>query len=203
MNWSWCPSRLPNVEEWYKKEINPRGTIPALKLPSGGIVHESTNIAMVLEESLRGRGSQLLPDDPLRRASIRVFCGEADTMIASFAALLRAREAHLEDRRKTCRDNIRFVEGLIAEQHRTAGSIGPYFLGSDFSIADLHLVPFLDRFRYSLHEFHGFDVFKEAPLLKAMLSASLQRASVQNSRLNRETYLMVYSRYVRVKKSKM
>jgi len=57
--------------EWYKQNINPYGTVPAL-YDHGKAVFESVIIAEYIEEKWLEKGTRLLPTDPHERAAVRL-----------------------------------------------------------------------------------------------------------------------------------
>jgi len=67
---------------------------------------------------------------------------------------------------------------------------GPYFLGKDFSLADVVAAPFFDRFRYTLPHYRGFHVLPSAshdkeypwaPRARAWFAAVEQRKSFKET----------------------
>jgi glutathione S-transferase len=54
------------------RDINPKGSVPALKLENGQVITESLIVAQYIIEEY-GAKTTLLPDDALQRATIRLF----------------------------------------------------------------------------------------------------------------------------------
>jgi len=178
--------------EWFTKDINPLGTVPAVKC-GDDIILESNIITEFLEETYKGVGTQLLPDSPAQRAAIRFFIDRTGSFVTDMNALLFAKDPSKQESAKSeIIADLAFMEGLLARQSKE----GPYFLGSNISLADIAIVPFLDRHRILLSTYRQFDLFATAPRLKKLLAAAEQRTSFKKTSLPGEEYVKVYAAYV-------
>ncbi|KAJ3185828.1 Glutathione S-transferase omega-1 [Gaertneriomyces sp. JEL0708] len=79
---------LTNKPEWYS-QINSKGKVPALELPTGDVFTESMVILWYLEELAAKEGKGLLPEDPYLRAQIRLSIATFESAVQSpiYAAL--------------------------------------------------------------------------------------------------------------------
>ena len=81
----------------------------------------------------------------------------------------------------------------------------PFFLGSQLTLADTSLVPFLDRFSATLSRYRGFQLLPALPApaaapalprLAALLAASRQRPAFQATSQSAEFYANAYRSYL-------
>ena len=76
-------------------------------------------------------------------------------------------------------------------------SKGPYLLGKDFTLADLHVLPFLQRLVITLKHWKNYELPKDKfPNLLLWLNACLSRESVKESSMSKEKTIEVYTRFV-------
>lgn len=81
---------------------------------------------------------------------------------------------------------MQFAE-LLTQQSAT----GPYFLGQQFSLADVALAPFVQRISALNKEFLGgfyFEAIKNSPRLGQWILGNLKRPSVQETYLGDEKF---------------
>ena len=97
------------------------------------------------------RPALLLPDDPQERAKIRLFlelCGNAFNSYVPFLRVqneeqLQEEYTRLQDQMKQV-DAFLLVAGASSSTQSTTGE-GPFVLGSQFTLAEIHLAPFVQR----------------------------------------------------------
>lgn len=170
---------------WYH-EINPRGTVPTLK-HGDRIVFESNLIAQYVDDTFDPKQS-LFPGSAYDRHRVRFFLEQVGEFVGSAYGFLSDRAGKDE-----FEANVKNLEKLLAEQSPS----GPFFLGDTFSLADIALVPFLDRFRHTLFAFvDGYDIFASAPRLKALHAAATLRPSVFQTNQSGAFYIDAYKGYV-------
>lgn len=175
--------------EWYNNEVNPRHQVPALKLPDGRSIPESLVVVQYIDEAFPG--VSLTPADLKDRADARVFVSDLDNFIGGLYKILREKDAvKREDLVKSTAEDVAYLEKVL-----TAKSAGPFFLGQTFSFADVAILPFLDRFRYTLQELRGVDFLANAPRLRGLLAAAEQRESFKQSSQTKDFYVHYYKSY--------
>ncbi|KAI1811151.1 hypothetical protein GGS20DRAFT_588811 [Poronia punctata] len=118
-------------------EANPRGLVPAIK-QGDWASGESTVILEYLED--HDRGVPLLPTDPRLKANCRLWIDHINAKIVpAFFSLMRAgdsqKQAELTDS----------LQSEIVALVQAADERGPYFLGKDLCLVDVHLAPFVLR----------------------------------------------------------
>jgi glutathione S-transferase len=117
--------------------ISPYGKVPVL-LHADGRIYESAIINEYLDESFPAPA--LMPADPLQRAEARIwmdYCTQ--TLIKLSWELYKAStEADRTTATKALRDCFLFIEQAGLQPL----SEGPYWLGEQFSLVDIHYLPF-------------------------------------------------------------
>ena len=175
--------------EWFNTEINPRQALPALRLENGLVIPESLVVVQYLDEAFPSNIA-LMPKDPKDRADIRVFIADFDTLVSGLQKVKFEKD---ESKRapliQSSKEDIAFIERALE-----AKSKGPYFLGEQFSLADIAILPVTDRNRYTLPEFFGFDFLAEAPRLAALISAAETRSSFRDTTQSKEAYLAYFKK---------
>ena len=176
--------------DWYNKDVNPRATVPALRLANGQVVPESLVVIQYLDEAFPD--VPLMPKDPKDRADIRVFIADFDSAVGGlFKILFEKDDAKRAELIKSAQDDIAFIERALE-----AKSKGPYFLGEQFSLADVAILPFLDRLRHTLLELRGFNLFEHAPRLSALIAAADQRPSFRETSQSKDRYVSDVKAYL-------
>lgn len=122
---------LKNMPEWYRA-LSPNQKVPLLELDDGQLVWESAIIGEYLEEAYPTPA--LLPEQPMQRARYRLALDQlGNTLLPAFYGVLRNGEGP-----------ERLLEALDAlEAHDWQG--GPYWLGSQASLADFNAYPWFER----------------------------------------------------------
>lgn len=176
--------------EWYNKEVNPRETVPALRLANGQVVPESLVVVQYLDDAFPE--VPLLPKDPKDRADVRVFISDFDSATGGlYRIIFEKDDAARAELLKSGLDDIAYIERALV-----AKSAGPFFLGEHFSFADIAVLPFLDRFRPAILEFRGVDILANAPRLAALVAAAEKRASFQATAQTKEYYLAEFKKHL-------
>ena len=132
---------LYNRPDWWA-ELSPYGKVPLLK-HGDGIVYESAIINEYLDEVFPD--TPLRPANPLQRAQARIWIDYCDTrFMPACHQLIQDRknaDKQVENRAKL-REVLTFME---QEGLRKLGN-GPYWIGTEFTLADVQFAPFVERF---------------------------------------------------------
>ncbi|XP_078607001.1 glutathione S-transferase A-like [Branchiostoma floridae x Branchiostoma japonicum] len=159
-------------------KINPRGQAPAFK-HGNVIVNESLAICLYLENTFKAQGTKLLPDDPAQQGLVLQRAVESQNIRekAAFGVLsyfFRTKpedrtEAMLEEKKKTCHEELQVWEGYLAKL-----GDGSHIAGKNFSLADVCAFPFiatLVRMGFNMsrypHLAKYYDLVKDRPSVKA------------------------------------
>ncbi|GAW20213.1 hypothetical protein ANO14919_097100 [Xylariales sp. No.14919] len=126
-------------------EANPRGLVPAIR-QGDWASGESTVILEYLEDY--DRGVPLLPTNPRLKANCRLWIDHVNAKIVpAFFALMRTPDLQKQT------EYIDRLQGDILALVQAADERGPYFLGGDLCLVDIHLAPFVLRMSRILREF--------------------------------------------------
>jgi len=130
---------------------SPRGLLPALD-NEGEHVYDSIVLLEYVHEIFNG--PPLLPTSPLARAKVRLWSKHVDLhIVPNFERLLAAHDA---EARAMAREDL--VQALaLFEEAMSPLAKGPFFLGSDFSMADAVLAPWWLRMCSVLRAYRKFD----------------------------------------------
>ena len=183
--------------DWFLS-INPRGKVPTLRVPTTAdyaIIYESAicneflcDYATSLEQE-----HTLMPTDPFIRARIRLLNDHCDNVFAKtqFTYLMN-KEDDKDD--ELCTD---MESALNTYEEALVGSKGPYLLGGDFTLADVHVFPFIQRLLITLKHYKDYELQKDKfPKLLAWIDICLARESVMESSMTEEKTISVYDRFV-------
>lgn len=182
--------------DWYLK-INPRGKVPALRLPTAdyAVIYESAicneflcDYATTLEQD-----HTLMPTDPFLRAKIRLLNDHCDNVFSKtqFTYLMNKDDEKEDD---LCGE---MESALAAYEDALTESKGPFLLGNDFTLADVHLLPFIQRLVITLKHWKNYEMPSDKfPNLLAWHDSCLGRESVKESSISKEKMIEIYQRFV-------
>ncbi|KAF9130408.1 hypothetical protein BGW39_003098 [Mortierella sp. 14UC] len=169
-NYRWCPyaaravlalaeTKHPyeNIEidlsvprpDWFLKDINPYGQVPAIKIDDKDIVIESLFVAEYVADLHPESG--LWPTDALQRAQTRYLIHHwgTHTQPAFHKAAFTLDPSDAAERHQSWITQLEKIDHLLRSAHKTSqpglNGDGPFFLGSQFTFADLALASFLTR----------------------------------------------------------
>ncbi|KAF7730279.1 hypothetical protein EC973_002522 [Apophysomyces ossiformis] len=190
------PLPLPSITRF--KNVNPDQKVPTI-----GVDDYNLPESMVILEFLNDLFPEknLLPKDPLKRAQIRFAIEFFTVKVAPiwFTYVLQSQDPQA---RQVYIDNmntgLRRLNDLLLEQAPT----GPYFLGDQYSIADIAMAPFILRSqlynRLYMNDLQ-FEAVQQLPRLAEFLKGMTQRPSVQATMISEEDFIEVLS-HIGVKK---
>ncbi|KAI1268811.1 hypothetical protein F5Y18DRAFT_372570 [Xylariaceae sp. FL1019] len=147
MQYQYCETD-PFKRPTHLLEANPRGMTPAIR-EGDWASGESTVILEYLED--HDRRLPLLPTDPRLKANCRLWIDHINAKIVpAFFALMRAQEFA---RQQECIERLR---SEIMALTQAADERGPYFLGSDLCLVDIHVAPFALRMSRILRDLRNW-----------------------------------------------
>ncbi|KAG0245904.1 thioredoxin-like protein [Mortierella sp. GBAus27b] len=191
--------------DWYLKDINPYGQVPALKVNDDNIILESLIVAEYIAEI--HPESELLSNDALQRAQSRYLIQHwgSRTHPAIHKAIVSLDPVESAKLRQDVIVELEKVDVLLRKASGRDESSGPFFLGDKFTYADLALAPFLARlFLISAYQEKGtheaFEAsLRENPKVQRFLTwrdALLKRPSLQNATAPQEELVQAYRKYL-------
>lgn len=188
-----------NKEAWFKeayanafgRDPNADGKVPII-IHGDKTITESDLISWYLAETFP-TGTQLIPTDTFQRLKMRRFIQEVPGKL--IAAFYSTRNYHL----KTEEEKIQVVNKILENLRIVEREIeGPYVLGDTFSLADILLYPWLERWCVNENLF-GIKFPEELTKLKTFISAVQSRPSVKKalSEVSEEFYTNGYLSYLK------
>ena len=183
--------------DWYLS-INPRGKVPTLRVPTAdyAVIYESAICNEFLCDyvtTILQQEQAVMPSDPFIRAKIRLLNDHCDNIFAKtqFTYLMNQDTKKDEELCTEMENALDMYEKALIE------SKGPYLLGEEFTLADIHIVPFIQRLVITLGHWKQYELPKEKfPSLLAWIDACLSRESVLESSMSKEKTIEVYERFV-------
>eukprot|EP00744_Colponema_vietnamica_P003649 GILI01005560.1.p1 GENE.GILI01005560.1~~GILI01005560.1.p1 ORF type:complete len:437 (+),score=159.75 GILI01005560.1:37-1311(+) len=176
-----------DMPEWYKKEINPRELVPALKLADGTCLSESFFVAQYLDESIEPK-NELFPSNPETRRKILAITDAAEGLTGVAFGSIMASEADQEKANAALRASLAdFVTKLSKDS--------PFAYGVRFSFADVVIIPFILRFHYVMPALCNFELAKEFPRLAAFIDACLAIPAVASTTLPAAAFIETFGKY--------
>nr|ACF15452.1 glutathione-S-transferase [Phanerodontia chrysosporium] len=175
----------------YKKEkhfldINPKGLVPAIEY-KGKALYESIILCEFLEDAYPNYKPKLLPEDPFERAYARIWLDYISKSI--IPANFRLIQAQTPEKQQEALADFNKALKQFAEKIK-----GPYFLGEQFSLVDIAIVPWIVR-DYIIAENRGFKREDIGSKWVEYASKLEKRDSV--ARTSSEHYAEIYGRYLR------
>jgi len=183
-----------NKPEWFSK-VSPFGTVPVL-YDHGHQVLESNNVSEYFEDKHKHQGTALLPEDPLKRATIRLIISRFDSkVVAPLYALLR--QGGDESKYQELSNNLRQALITFNDEVVKAAPTGPNLAG-DFSLADIVVLPFLVRFEATLGHYRQFELLPDDgkhDRLRSAFAAAKARPAFQKTNQPADFYVWAYESY--------
>ncbi|KAL0955839.1 hypothetical protein HGRIS_002041 [Hohenbuehelia grisea] len=176
----------------YKKEkhfldINPKGLVPAVEY-KGKALYESLVLCELLEEAFPSHTPHILPEDPIERARARIWVDHiTKAFLPAVFRLLQAQEADAQDK---AREEVYAALRTFAKEIQ-----GPYFLGEQFSLVDIALVPWIVR-DYIWAENRGFKRSDVGEGYVKYAALAEKRESVLQTQSDKQHYAEIYGRYL-------
>jgi len=183
--------------KWYSADVYEAGTVPCL-FDGGKFLGESLNVAEYLEDKHHNEGTKILPSDAFQRAEIRTLIGYWNDKVQKLCYGLLMNQDRSAD--EGLKENLsKALKGL--NDRFVAQSSGPYFLGKDLSMADIAIVPFLDRFVTTLKHYRDFEMLgsPDTTRLKELYEECKKRPAFQKTTQTPDFYIGGYRGYANPK----
>ncbi|OCH88050.1 glutathione-S-transferase [Obba rivulosa] len=168
-------------------KINPKGLVPAI-VYKGRALYESLVICEFLEDAFPST-PPLLPKDPFERAHARLWIDYVcKSVIPPFQRLVQMQEP---DKQRV------ELEATINAMRTLAEKIkGPWFLGEQFSLVDIVLVPWVIR-DHVIAQYRGYSREAVGAGWKEYAERLAKRESVVKTQSFEEHNTKIYRRYLR------
>eukprot|EP01095_Lingulamoeba_sp_RSL-Kostka_P000585 TRINITY_DN10852_c0_g1_i2.p1 TRINITY_DN10852_c0_g1~~TRINITY_DN10852_c0_g1_i2.p1 ORF type:complete len:230 (-),score=83.04 TRINITY_DN10852_c0_g1_i2:180-869(-) len=178
--------------ESYVKDINPRGTVPALILndDNNKKVLESLFVSEFLDD-ISNAGPKLQPQDAYERYQTKIVIDVFGKTLGPLYGLLKNQEEE---------NNQVFIEKITSSLNDVFDiyketSEGPYLFGDRITIADIAIIPFLERFSITLPHYRSFDPLSVDDRVAALLNAARELEAFKSSTESPEYYIEGYKGY--------
>ncbi|KAJ6593409.1 glutathione S-transferase [Mycena capillaripes] len=177
----------------YKKEkhfldINPKGLVPAVEY-HGKALYESLVLCEFFDDAYPDHKPSILPGDAYTKAYARIwvdFVGKV--FVPAFMRLTQAQDKEKQDLART--------ELYEALRKFAAQVKGPCFLGDEFSLVDVAIVPWITR-DYILADHRAYNREDVSAEWKRYADHVEQRKSVLKTKSDKDKYAEIYGRYLR------
>mmetsp|Transcript_19850 Transcript_19850/g.24489 ORF Transcript_19850/g.24489 Transcript_19850/m.24489 type:complete len:312 (+) Transcript_19850:99-1034(+) len=183
--------------DWYL-QINPRGKVPAIRVPADNneVIYESSICDEYLCDMYNNMNqdstSTLMPNDPIQRARIRLLNDQIDTVLspAFFTYFMNNNDTKDEEMLQKLENALNFFENAL----KTYG--GPYFNGLEFTLADVHLLPFFLRMVVTLRHYKKYTLSEEKyPRLLKWFELCSERNSVKVASKPDQVIIETYKKF--------
>ncbi len=180
---------LDDKPHWFVS-MTPAQRVPVIR-HDGFTLWESATVNEYLDASFGGVA--LRPADERGRAVMRNEIRHFDSVfLPTLYKLLFAQDAAAQDELRNAT-----IAGLDFLEHRL-GEIqgaGPYWLGSEFSLADAAMWPFFERIEAVFNYYRGLELPSRCRRLKRWYAAAAERPSVRVTAHDAEYFLPRYAHY--------
>ena len=202
------PYQYIEINPYHKEKsflaLNPRGLVPTLGCPqkdgSSKPLYESNIICEFLDET--SSAPSLYPADKYQKARMKIWIDHITSrIIPAFHRFLQ----HTKESPYSIDDARKELLGHLKTWIKEADPTGPYFLGKEFSMADVALAPWgvrlwvLDHFKQGglgiPEKGKGGEDEEDWERWRKWTAAVESRKSVVDTMSNREHYMPIYQRY--------
>lgn len=191
-------SFTPSKPEWYLK-INPRGKVPAIRIPENNqVVYESSICNEFLcdySSMTLKRTHELMPNNPMLRAKVRLLNDHCDNVFTKtqFTFLMNKNKEKDEELLMAMEHALTFFQDVLTETD------GPFLLGSQFTLSDIHLFPFLLRLIVTLRHFKSYELpIEKFPALLTWFDTCSQRDAVKKTLITDQKIIEIYNRFLQI-----
>lgn len=202
------PYQYIEINPYHKEksflELNPRGLVPTLGCPQkdgpSKPLYESNIICEYLDET-SDYGPKLFPTDHYEKARMKIWVDYVTSrIIPAFHRYLQ----HTDEKPYSLGEARTEFLGTLKMWIKEADAEGPYFLGKDFTMADICLAPWAVRLWVFDHYKGGLKIPEEGQggedeeawaRWRSWRKAIESRPSVRDTLSERQYYLSIYQKY--------
>ncbi|KAM3736899.1 hypothetical protein ACB098_09G016700 [Castanea mollissima] len=176
------PINIQNRPDWYKERVYPENKVPSLE-HSGEVIGESLVLIKYLDSHFEG--PSLLPDDPAKTE----FADELITYSDTFNKIVFT--SFKGDTVKEAGPAFDYLEKALHKFND-----GPFFLGHEFSLADITYGPFVENFQAVLSELWNYDITAGRPKLARWIEAVNQIDAYESTKTDPKVTIETFLRLV-------
>ena len=177
-----------NKPDWFLA-LSPSGKVPVLKR-GDCTIFDSAVINEYLDEAFPE--VPLMPSQPDERARVRFWINFANGQLhTSYMNILRTPPDGFGDAVAKFEADLRTLDGALEDGARP----GPYFIGEQFTLADITYATTFDRFSV-FPVLRGYDLPGDVPRVRSWMESLAGRPSVEATRPSLEANLANCGRYL-------
>ena len=177
---------LRNKPDWFLA-VSPYGKVPVI-VDDGQTIYESAIINEYLDEKYKS--IPMMPEEPVERAKARIwmdYCTNKYLTLSRKLLVDHGNEELQTENKKKMKESLIYIEKECFEKNAN----GPFWLGNNISLVDLHYAPFFERFG-AFKELFGVEWPEECVKIADWWSAIQKRDSFKMTVLPTEEHVDLY-----------
>ena len=177
---------LRNKPDWFLA-VSPYGKVPVI-VDDGQTIYESAIINEYLDEKYKS--IPMMPEAPVERAKARIwmdYCTNKYLTLSRKLLVDHGNEELQTENKKKMKESLIYIEQECFEKNAN----GPFWLGNNISLVDLHYAPFFERFG-AFKELFGVEWPEECIKISDWWSAIQKRDSYKMTVLPTEEHVDLY-----------
>ena len=177
---------LRNKPDWFLA-VSPYGKVPVI-VDDGQTIYESAIINEYLDEKYIS--IPMMPEEPVERAKARIwmdYCTNKYLTLSRKLLVDHGNEELQTENKKKMKESLVYIEKECFEKNAN----GPFWLGNNISLVDLHYAPFFERFG-AFKELFGVEWPEECIKISNWWSAIQKRDSYKMTVLPTEEHVDLY-----------
>ena len=177
---------LRNKPDWFLA-VSPYGKVPVI-VDDSQTIYESAIINEYLDEKYKS--IPMMPEEPVERAKARIwmdYCTNKYLTLSRKLLVDHGNEELQTENKKKMKESLIYIEQECFEKNAN----GPFWLGNNISLVDLHYAPFFERFG-AFKELFGVEWPKECIKISDWWSAIQKRDSYKMTVLPTEEHVDLY-----------
>ena len=177
---------LRSKPDWFLA-VSPYGKVPVI-VDDGQTIYESAIINEYLDEKYKN--VPMMPKEPVERAKARIwmdYCTNKYLILSKKLLLDNGNEELQIENKKKMKESLLYIEKECFEKNAN----GPFWLGNNISLVDLHYAPFFERFG-AFKELFGVEWPEECVKIADWWSAIQKRDSFKMTVLPTEEHVDLY-----------
>ena len=177
---------LRNKPDWFLA-VSPYGKVPVI-VDDGQTIYESAIINEYLDEKYKS--IPMMPEEPVERAKARIwmdYCTNKYLTLSRKLLVDHGNEELQTENKKKMEESLIYIEKECFEKNAN----GPFWLGNNISLVDLHYAPFFERFG-AFKELFGVEWPEECIKISDWWSAVQKRDSYKITVLPTEEHVDLY-----------
>lgn len=177
---------LRNKPDWFLA-VSPYGKVPVI-VDDGQTIYESAIINEYLDEKYKS--IPMMPEEPVERAKARIwmdYCTNKYLTLSRKLLVDHGNEELQTENKKKMKESLIYIEKECFEKNAN----GPFWLGNNISLVDLHYAPFFERFG-AFKELFGVEWPEECIKISDWWSAIQKRDSYKITVLPTEEHVDLY-----------